>query len=394
MDTTPQHILNKAKGLKSWLITHRRHLHQHPELSFEEYETKKYLRHVLKEMGLSVSDITETGIATTCHGAKAGPYIALRSDMDALPLQENTNLSFASANRNVMHACGHDVHMTCLLGALRILNELRSEFAGNVLGIFQPGEEMLPGGAIKVIESGVFEKHKPKLIIGQHVMPGQPTGTLGFRPGQYMASTDEIYITVKGNGGHIAVPSLTQDVISAAAEIVLSLKKQITNKAGNVPVIIGFGKTEAEGSTNLMPTEAKLTGTLRTMDEKFRAYAKSLIHSIATHIAEQYGAEAKITIINGYPSLTNHALYTKEAMQFAGELVGNQNIIKLEKRMTGEDFAHYSRVMPAIFYRLGIAGNHSGINNVHRPDFDVDENALIYGSASMAWLALKFLNRL
>jgi amidohydrolase len=391
---TPQQILDNAKKLKSWLVSHRRHLHQHPELSFKEFETKIYLRHVLKDMGLPVSDITKTGLSTTCHGAKVGPYIALRSDMDALPLQENTNLSFTSANHKVMHACGHDVHMTCLLGALRILNELRSEFAGNVLGIFQPGEEVLPGGAIKVIESGIFEKYKPKLIIGQHVMPGQPTGTLGFKPGHYMASTDELYITVKGNGGHIAVPQLTKDIISAAAEIVLSLKKQIIKEAGDIPVIIGFGKIEAEGSTNLMPTEAKLTGTFRTMDEKFRKHAKSLIHSIANQIAERYGAKAEITIINGYPSLTNHTLYTKEAMQFAGELVGNQNIIKLDKRMTGEDFAHYSRIMPAIFYRLGIAGNHTGINNIHRPDFDVDENALIYGSASMAWLALKFLNRL
>ncbi|MEA3446848.1 MAG: M20 family metallopeptidase [Bacteroidota bacterium] len=391
---TPQNILDKAKALKSWLITHRRHLHKHPELSFREVETKKYIRHVLQSLGLSISDITETGLATTCHGANSGPYIALRADMDALPVQENTAYSYASVNRNVMHACGHDVHMTCLLGALHILNDLRSEFSGNVLGVFQPGEEILPGGAIKVIESGIFDKYKPRLIIGQHVMPGQATGTLGFRPGHYMASTDEIYISVKGNGGHIAVPSLTQDVVSAAAEIVISLKQKVTKEAGDIPVVIGFGKTEAQGSTNLMPTEANLTGTFRTMDEKFRSHAKNLIHTIVEQIAERYGAVSEINIIKGYPALNNHTLFTKEAMHYASELVGNQNIIKLEKRMTGEDFAHYARIMPAVFYRLGIAGNDAGENNVHRPDFDVDEEALVYGSASMAWLALKFLNRL
>lgn len=389
----PHEILSKAHSLKNWLLQHRKYLHMHPELSFKEYETQKYLQQALSDIGFSdINPLADTGLSTTCNGNSKGPCVALRADMDALPLQEKKH-SLASVNPGIMHACGHDVHMTCLLGALKILYEIRPQFTGKVLAIFQPGEEKLPGGAIKVIKSGIFEKHNPEIIIGQHVMPGQPVGKFGFRPGNYMASTDEIYITIKGNSGHIAVPSMTQDVVSAASESIINIKKEIESQAGDVPVVIGFGKINANGNTNIMPPEVCISGTFRTMDENFRKHAKIQMKDILKQISNNYGTSFDLNIVEGYPALTNHPAYTKEAMQYTGELLGKSNIIELDKRMTGEDFAHYAQIMPAIFLRLGIAGNKSGYANVHSADFDIDNDALTYGSAVLAWLALKFIKR-
>ncbi|MFW6302420.1 MAG: M20 metallopeptidase family protein [Bacteroidales bacterium] len=389
----PKDILMLARELKPALLEHRHHLHMYPELSFQEYNTQAYLHSVLKEMDISgTEEIAGTGLAANLDGNNQGACLALRADMDGLPIEEKTGAAYASKNKGIMHACGHDVHMTCLLGALKILRQMQTSMKGNVLAIFQPGEELLPGGANKVIESGIFDKHKPRVILGQHVMPGQAVGTLGFRADSYMASTDEIYIRFRGNGGHIAVPSMTRDIVSAAAEAILSLKENIKKDAGHIPVILGFGAVHANGSNNIIPAEVTMSGTLRTLDEQFREYAKSQMKVRLDRIAEAYGATVELKIIKGYPSLKNHDAYTREAIDYAGELLGSTHIVQLDKRMTGEDFAYYSQIMPAVFYRLGIAGEKAGHNNVHSPVFDIDEDALVYGSAGMAWMALQFLD--
>jgi amidohydrolase len=388
----PQNILELARQMKPLLVEQRNHLHMHPELSFRERETRNYLKKALENIGIAqIDEVADTGLAAELPGNREGKCIALRADMDALPLQEKTHKAYASKNAGVMHACGHDVHMTCLLGALRILKSMQSHVKGKVLAIFQPGEEQLPGGANKVIASGIFDKYKPELILGQHVMPGQAVGTLGFRYGPYMASTDEIYIKFMGKGGHIAVPSLTADAVSAAAETILSLKEEIRQEAGDIPAILGFGKVEAKGSNNLIPAEVTLAGTFRTMDESFRKYAKEQMQIKLNRIADAYGLKAELNIVKGYPSLKNHKSYTQDAIEYAADLLGSSHIADLDKRMTGEDFAFYSQHMPSVFYRLGIAGNELGHENVHSPHFDIDDEALVYGSAGMAWLALNFL---
>jgi len=366
----------------------------YPELSFREKETQNYLKKALEDIGVSHhEEIADTGLAAELPGKQTGKCIALRADMDALPLQEKNQKSYTSKHAGVMHACGHDVHMACLLGALRILKHAQNSVQGSILAIFQPGEEQLPGGANKVIESGIFDKYSPHLILGQHVMPGQAVGTLGFRSGEYMASTDEIYIRFKGKGGHIAVPSMTEDAVSAAAEAILSLKQEIRQEAGNIPAILGFGKVEARGSNNLIPSEVNLSGTFRTMDEKFREYAKEQMRIKLNRIAQAYKLQAELKIIKGYPSLKNHKSFTQDAIDFSTDLLGSSHVVDLEKRMTGEDFAFYSQHMPSVFYRLGIAGKTAGHENVHSAFFDIDEDALVYGSAGMAWLALNFLNQ-
>lgn len=389
-----QALLNSAKTIHPEVIRIRRHLHKHPELSFQENETQTFLINELSKIGISkLEKIADTGIAVIIDSGNPGACIALRADMDALPIQEANIADYASVNDGIMHACGHDTHMSSLFGCLKLLNNNKSDWKGKVLAIFQPGEEVLPGGATKVIDSGIFDKYKPRLIIGQHVMPGMPVGHVGFKAGAYMASTDEIYVTVSGKGGHAATPALTKDIVACAAEMLLTLKTEIKTMAKDVPVILGFGKIIANGSNNVIPSEVKLEGTFRTMDESFRAYAKTQMKTILQSIANRYGTEVKLSIRNGYPSLTNHREYTLDAIEYMQDLLSNSQVETMDIRLTGEDFAYYSQKMPSIFYRFGIEGEKLGSVNVHNRFFDIDENALIYSTAGLAWLSIQFLNQ-
>lgn len=389
-----RHIQDLSARLLPLSIESRRHLHQYPELSYEEYKTAAYIKNILKEIGVEdIQDAGETGVTGIINKDSKGPVIALRADMDALPITEANNHPYKSKHPGIMHACGHDVHMASLLGAANILSQIRHHLAGKVLLVFQPGEEKLPGGAQQIIQSGIFENFFPELIIAQHVMPGMPTGHVGFRPGPYMASTDEIYITVRGKGGHAAVPSLTRDTVFVSAEIISHLKRHITAMAKELPCILSFGKLTANGATNVIPDEVKMEGTFRAMNEEFRANALESIRTEAEKLAEKHGTEAIVEIINGYPSLSNSKTYTPEAYKFASQFMPPENLSQLDIRMTGEDFAHYAKIMPIVFYRLGIAGNGLGTENVHNARFDVDEKCLETGIGLMAWLALSFLER-
>lgn len=374
----------------------RRHLHRHPELSFEEHNTAAFLVEQLRAAGIEAftTGIAGTGIVGTIKGELPGnKVIALRGDMDALPITEANDTEYRSTNEGVMHACGHDVHSASLLGSLFLLNELRAHFGGTVKFIFQPGEEKLPGGASLMINEGVLENPTVNGIIGQHVFPELETGKVGFRSGMYMASTDELYFTVKGKGGHGAMPHQTIDTIFIAAQIVTGLQQIVSRRANpTLPTVLTFGRIEGLGATNVIPGEVKMEGTFRTFDESWRTQAHQLIREQAEGIAKAYGGECIVTIENGYPALINEPVLTEKSKKAAIEFLGEDNVIELPIRMTAEDFAFYSQKVPACFYRLGTRNESRGIvYGVHHPKFDIEEEAFKTSVGLMAWLAVSEL---
>lgn len=379
------------------LISVRRHLHAHPELSYEEAETSNFISLKLTEYGIEhQTNIGGYGIVGLIKGKNATKKtIALRADMDALPIEEKNTTDYISQNKGVMHACGHDVHTTSLLGAAKILQELRDDFEGTIKLIFQPAEEKLPGGASIMIKDGVLENPKVETILGQHVLPQLETGKVAFKSGIAMASCDEIYITVKGKGGHGAVPHLAIDPILIASHIVIALQSIVSRNANPImPSVLSIGKFIANGATNIIPEEVKLEGTFRTFDENWRAEAKEKIITTCNTIAASFGGSCDIVIEHGYPFLKNDETLTKSAFELAKEYLGNENVEEMPARMTAEDFSYYSQLVPACFYRLGTGNIAKGItSSIHTPTFDVDENCLKIGSGLMAWIAVNELSK-
>lgn len=372
----------------------RRHLHQHPELSFRETATSAFLKQQLQGAGIPYTEgWAETGLLATVRGDSTGKTVALRGDMDALPIQETNETEYASVNPGVMHACGHDVHSACVLGAGLILNSLKDELPGTVQLLFQPGEEQHPGGAHLMLEAGVFDEIRPSGIIAQHVFPTLPAGKVGFREGRYMASSDEIYITIRGKGGHAAMPHQLIDPVTTAAQVIIALQQIASRYAPPLlPTVLSFGKITADGATNVIPDCVVLEGTFRTMDEPWRMRAHELILRIATETAHAFGARAEVDISKGYPVLHNNEALTRRSKQAAIEYLGADNVVDLEMRMTAEDFAWFARELPACFYRLGSAGENGAFSSgVHTSTFDIDEKALVTGMGLMAWLAVKEL---
>lgn len=386
-------IKHRIKELEPELLEIRRHIHAHPELSFEEYETAKYISAALARHNVEhKTGIAGTGILAIINPEKTN-RIALRADIDALPILEESGADYASKNSGVMHACGHDVHTTCALGAAIVLNELRDEINGRVEIIFQPGEERLPGGASLVLKEKAFGEELPSAIFGQHVFPELEAGKVGFRPGIYMASTDELFFTIKGKGGHGAMPHKNIDPVVVAAEIICALQRVPSRRANPIiPTVLSIGKVEANGATNVIPNEVKMEGTFRTLNEEWRCQAHGLIKQTAEGIAAAHGATAEVEIRVGYPFLTNDVALTEAAILSAREYLGEENVVELDIRMTAEDFAYYSQVMPACFYRLGTASK-DGSNSagVHNSKFNIDESALLVGAGLMAYNAYKTL---
>ncbi len=390
-----QSIKDSAKANHEYIVSLRRHLHQHPELSFHEYETQAFVEHKLREMGITdIEHVATTGIVALIKGKNPGKkVVALRGDMDALPIVEQNDVPYKSQNEGVMHACGHDVHTSSLLGAAMILNGLKDSFEGTIKLLFQPGEEKLPGGASIMIKEGALQNPEPSAILGQHVMPLLPAGTIGFREGLYMASTDELYVTVTGKGGHGAMPHLNIDPVLIAAHIITSLQSIVSRRANPIiPSVLSFGKVIANGATNVIPNEVKMEGTFRTLDENWRAEAHTLMVKTATQLAESMGGTCAFEVRKGYPFLKNDLNVTRRAKEYAREYVGAENVVDLDIWMAAEDFAYYSQEMPACFYRLGTRNEARGIvSSVHTPTFDIDETALEIGAGLMAWLAVKEL---
>ncbi len=388
------HILTDQ--LLDEIISIRRHFHQHPELSFKEHQTSSKIRSLLDQWGVKYEfPFVETGILVSIKGDLPGPRIALRSDMDALPIEEQTGMHFASQNHGVMHACGHDIHMASLLGAIRVLDPLKSLIEGEILFLFQPGEEMIPGGAKLMLEQGIFKDRQPDMIIAQHVLPEMDAGQVGFRPGMYMASNDEIFITVKGKGGHGALRHLLKDPILMASHILIELHKTMTEKAPkDVPTVLSFGKVLADGATNVIPDQVNLEGTFRTMNETWRKKAHRLIEKVSSDIASSRGGSIDLEVRHGYPVLHNHAQLAIESAQLAKDFLGSEQVEDMDIRMTAEDFAWFTQSIPGMMYRLGVKNPGSDqIYPLHTSRFRADESALKTGISVLTYLAVELLKR-
>jgi amidohydrolase len=374
------------------IISFRRHLHAHPELSYQEFNTAKFVAEKLKSFGLDPQEgIAKTGIVALVKGRNPSRRIvALRADLDALPIQEANEVSYKSQQAGVMHACGHDVHTSSLLGTANILEKLKDQFEGTIKLIFQPGEEKNPGGASYMIKEGVLENPKPASIIGQHVMPLLPVGKIGFRSGKYMASSDELYLRVIGKGGHGAAPELAIDPVLIAAHLVVALQQIISrNSNPKQPSVLTFGRIIGEGATNIIPNEVSLAGTFRTFNEEWRKTGLSKIKHMAESLADGMGGQCEVNISHGYPCLENNEDVTRRIKAAAKEYVGEENVVDIDLAMGSEDFAYYSQVIPASFYRLGTRNEAKGIvSYVHTPTFDIDEEALKIGPGLMAWMAI------
>lgn len=388
-------IKELALEIKAEAIENRRYLHQNPELSFEEFETVAFVENKLRQIGIEkIEKKATTGLTALIEGKNPEKkVIALRADMDALPIFEQNNVPYKSTKNGIMHACGHDVHTSSLLGTAKILHQLNHEFEGTVKLIFQPGEEKAPGGASFMIKDKALENPKPGAIFGQHVMPLIPVGKIGFRSGMYMASADEIYITVRGKGGHGAMPESLVDPVLIASHIIVALQQIVSRNANpKIPSVLSFGKVIANGATNVIPNEVKIEGTFRTLDETWRQKAKELIATMVSGIAEAMGGSVELNIMHGYPFLKNDPELTNRATTAAKEYMGEENVVDLDLWMAAEDFSYYTQEMAGCFYRLGTRNEQKGITSgVHTPTFDVDEDALEISTGLMAWLALKEL---
>ncbi|MFN8353883.1 MAG: M20 family metallopeptidase [Spirosomataceae bacterium] len=389
-----QKIKALAHDAASELVANRRHLHSHPELSFHEVETQKYVAQKLTEMGLQPTPIANTGLVVVIEGRNPDQkVVGLRADMDALPIVEANDVPYKSQNPGVMHACGHDVHTSSLLGVAKILQNLRGEFDGTVKLLFQPAEEKAPGGASLMIAEGALQAPAPAKMIGQHVAPNIPVGKIGFREGMYMASADELYLTVKGKGGHGAMPDTLIDPVLIASHIIVALQQIISrNRPPKYPSVLSFGKVIANGATNVIPNEVYIEGTFRCMDEQWRADGLAKMKKLAEGIAEAMGGSCEFYVLKGYPFLQNEPVLTRRLKGAAIEYMGEANVIDLDIWMAAEDFAFYSQVVDSCFYRLGTRNEERGIvSGVHTPTFDVDESALEIGAGLMSWLAVKEL---
>ena len=395
MSDVIQQIKSLSESCFEEILEIRRHIHANPELSFQEHNTAAFIETKLKEFGITNTQrIADTGITFCLEGKEKGKTIALRADIDALPITEANDIAYKSKNVGVMHACGHDVHTSNLLGVAKILSQFTDQFSGTVKFIFQPAEEKSPGGASILIKEGILKNPTPEKILGQHVMPLIPEGKVGFRTGKYMASADEVYLTVKGKGGHAAMPETFVDPIAIASQIIVSLQQIVSRMANpKIPSVLSFGKITGGNVNNVIPDEVKIDGTFRTFDEEWRKKALQKIKDISTSIASSMGAECEVHIASGYPFLVNDEEYTTKNIEAAKAYMGEENVVALDLWMAAEDFAFYTHEVPGCFYRLGTRNEEMGITSgVHTPTFNIDENALKTGMGLMAYLAISELN--
>jgi amidohydrolase len=390
-------LKNKIKDLSKEILTDmiaiRRHIHKNPELAYKEFETAKYISETLKRHNIKIDNgFGDNAVIGIIEGTNAGITIGLRADIDALPIHELNECDYKSSKDGIMHACGHDAHTASLIGTAIILNQLKTYIKGRIILVFQPAEEKNPGGAIGLIEKGLLKKYEIKKMLGQHVMPETETGKFLFGAGQLMASTDELYVSFEGKGGHAALPKMRSDTVMTLVDFISNAKKLQNSLTHELPFIIAFGKIVADGAVNVIPDTALTHGTMRTFDEDLRKHIKVELEKIAQTSALKYDCTTNFEICHGYPSLINDEELTELTKNAAAQFLGSENIGELEIRMTAEDFAYYSREVPSVFYRFGVMGNGKGNISLHNPKFDLDENALQNSAALMAWLAIKINN--
>ena len=395
-DHLKEAIKKKAQAQHSTIIDIRRHLHRHPELSFREFSTAKFIAKTLQTLNVVCQEgVANTGLVVLVKGKNPEKTtVALRADIDALPIHEDNNISYKSKKDGVMHACGHDVHTASLIGVAKLLEGLKEEFEGTVKLIFQPAEEKNPGGAIAMIQEGVLECPKPASIIGQHVDPSIPVGKVGFAKGTILGSADEVYITVKGKEGHAASPQLSVDPIFIAAHIILALQQLVSRNCNPiVPSVLSLCQIDAGTTTNVIPETVQIAGTFRTVDEQWRGEAHQKMTDMACGIAKAMGGHCALVINQGYPCLNNEPALTQRTKAAASAFLGATQVIDVERRMWAEDFAYYAQKIPGCFYYLGVQNHLQGIDaSIHTPTFNIDEEALALGPGLMAWLALQELD--
>ncbi len=382
-------IRKLAKEYSAEFIEIRHHLHANPELSYQEFETSKFIQNKLAEFGIPYEVKATTGVVGIIKGKDPDSRVfAIRADIDALPILEENDVPYKSTKKGIMHACGHDVHTTCLLGAAKILNELKTEWQGTVKLIFQPGEEKNPGGASYMIKEGVLENPKPSAIVAMHVHTGMPVGKTSFRSGKVMASADELYFTIKGKGGHAASPHLCVDPILIASHLIISLQQVVSRNSNPFnPSVLSITSFQGGATTNVIPNEIKLMGTFRAMDEKWRAEAHQLIERISKDLVHSMGGEIDVHIDKGYPAVINNEELNNSVKNAAEKFLGAENVEETELRMGAEDFGYYAQQIPACFYRVGVMNKEKGITSgVHTPTFNIDEDAIEVGMGLMAWL--------
>lgn len=399
MLTQKDQIIQLSQGLYPDVVAHRRHLHQHPELSFQEYETSAYIKKQLQNMEIAYEEVAGTGIVGIIKGEREKNIekaVVLRADIDALPITEENELSFSSQNRGVMHACGHDFHTANLLGVAAVLQALKYSFSGKIILLFQPAEEKIPGGARAVLESGCLDRIGGNIVavLGLHVSPRLSTGEIGVCPGRFMASSDEIYLKIKGRGGHAAEPNRAIDPVMVTAQLLNTLQQVVSRKADpSIPSVLTFGKILADGAANVIPDHVWLEGTFRTMDEDWRKQAHQQIRGIISKTAEMLGAEAELEIRNGYPVLINDPLLSQQFKLLMTACFGTASLKDVPQWMAAEDFAYYSHCYPSLFFLVGIKGPLRSIQyGLHNAKFDLDEQAFLHAMQAMSMGCLRFLD--
>ncbi|QQT32432.1 amidohydrolase [Sphingobacterium multivorum] len=388
----------KIENIFPKIVAIRRHIHQHPELSFQEYETSAYIQQQLRELGIPFEIVAQTGVVAVLTGQKSASddIVVLRADIDALPIDEQNDVGYKSKNSGVMHACGHDFHTANLLGAASILNDYKTEFSGKIVLLFQPAEEKIPGGAIQVLESGILESFGGtiKAVLGLHVSPRVSVGKVGLRSGRFMASSDEFYFTIKGRGGHAAEPHRAVDPIMIGAQLLTTLQQVVSRKANpDVPSVLTFGRFIGDGAANVIPEEVKLAGTFRTMDEVWRKEALEIVAEIAATLPVSLGAKVEVEVRHGYPALYNDPALTQKVKTIIAETMGNSVPQDLEIWMAAEDFAYYSYRYPALFMLIGTNNDDSATQyGLHNPQFNLDEKAFETSIAVLVNAAISLLN--
>lgn len=390
-------IQQLAKKYESEIIEIKNYLHKNPELSFKEYKTTVFIEKQLNEHGITTHRrALDTGVIVELNGLSYDKTIVLRADIDALPIQESESNPVRSQIDGVMHACGHDMHTASLLGTAFILNEIRDKLQGNVILLFQPGEEYMPSGAKMIIKSKTLEKYNIHWILGQHTDPEVESGFVGFREGAYMASTDEVFLTIKGKGGHGAFPHMLNDTVTATAQIIIAAQLAVSRRKNPIlpPCVLSFGRIIADGATNIIPSKVEVAGTLRCMDEKWRTEVKEILKDTITHTAKAMGVSCDIHINKGYPAVTNHIALTKFAQITAKQYLTDEKVVELPMRMGGEDFGFYGEKYPSSFYRFGIKSpQQEKMAGLHSPDFYGDESSLCTAMGTMSWIAYSFLDQ-
>ncbi|MGE0078542.1 MAG: M20 family metallopeptidase [Bacteroidales bacterium] len=395
MDTLKETLKQLADKQYQEIVNIYRHIHKHPELSFEENNTAAYIKSELEERGIKVITLGQHhSFIAIIEGTSEGKTIGIRAELDALSIKEDTGLEYSSAHEGLMHACGHDIHMASLFGVGVILHSIRDKIAGRFLLIFESGEELLPGGALAIINSPEFKELAPDIMLGMHVLPELETGKIGFCSGRYMASGDEIYLTVKGKGGHAALPHTLIDPIVIASNIILNLQAVVSRRApALIPTVLSFGRVEAMGATNIIPGEVSIAGTFRTMDEDWRAKAHGVIESYAKGLAQSAGGDCLVDIRKGYPSVYNNPELTQKVKQLAVDLIGENNVVDLEPRMTTDDFAFFSQKLPSVFFRLGVGFENETPRQLHSTKFIANEKSLAISSVLISWLAIEISSK-